>query len=70
MRIADIESFVRRFRSEASKARQAQSRLKVLERMCRMAAAHIDSLFNFNFPKAGRASDPLIILYNIYLGHN
>ena len=45
-RIADIEDFVRRFRAKATKARQAQSRLKELERMQKVAQAHVDSPFS------------------------
>ena len=41
--IRHMESFVERFRAKASKARQAQSRLKALERMQRIAPAHVDS---------------------------
>jgi ATP-binding cassette subfamily F protein 3 len=43
--IAHMMSFVNRFRAAASKARQAQSRLKALERMQRIAPAHVDSQF-------------------------
>ena len=42
-RSAHMESFVERFRAKATKARQAQSRLKALERMQRIAPAHVDS---------------------------
>ena len=46
----DIEDFVRRFRAKASKAKQAQSRLKELQRMQAIAPAHVDSPFGFVFP--------------------
>ena len=68
-RIADIEEFVRRFRAKATKARQAQSRLKELERMHKVAQAHIDSPFSFNFPPPGKVSDPLLTLSDAALGH-
>ena len=47
--IRHMMSFVERFRAKASKARQAQSRLKALERMERIAPAHVDSPFEFSF---------------------
>ena len=50
VRIAEIDDFVRRFRAKATKAKQAQSRLKELERMERIAPAHVDSPFQFKFP--------------------
>ncbi len=46
-RVAEIEDFVRRFRAQATKARQAQSRLKELERMEQISLAHVDSPFHF-----------------------
>ncbi len=49
-RRAEIEDFVRRFRAKASKAKQAQSRMKELQRMQEIAPAHVDSPFRFNFP--------------------
>ena len=51
-----MESFVERFRAKASKARQAQSRMKALERMERIAPAHVDSPFEFSFLRAGEAA--------------
>ena len=51
-----MESFVERFRAKATKARQAQSRLKALERMQRIAPAHVDSPFEFSFAAAGKAA--------------
>ena len=48
-RIAEITSFVNRFRASATKSRQAQSRMKMLERMERIVPAHVDSPFEFEF---------------------
>ena len=45
--IAHIQSYVDRFRAKATKARQAQSRLRALERMQVIVAAHVDSPFHF-----------------------
>ncbi|HUF82798.1 MAG TPA: ATP-binding cassette domain-containing protein, partial [Burkholderiales bacterium] len=59
--IAHLESYIRRFRAKASKARQAQSRLKALDRMERIAAAHVDAPFDFEFPQPARAPDPLYV---------
>jgi ATP-binding cassette subfamily F protein 3 len=47
--IEHLEAFVRRFRAKASKATQAQSRIKALEKMERIAAAHVDTPFSFEF---------------------
>jgi len=48
--IAHLRSYIDRFRAKATKARQAQSRIKALERMELIAAAHVDSPFSFEFP--------------------
>ena len=55
--------------AKATKVRQAQSRLKELERMQKVAQAHIDSPFSFNFPPPGKVSDPLLTLSDAALGH-
>ncbi|GAB2583556.1 ABC-F family ATP-binding cassette domain-containing protein [Nitrincola alkalisediminis] len=68
-RIEQIESFVRRFRAKASKAKQAQSRLKELERMEQIAPAHIDSPFSFSFQCSDKISSPLLTLYEANLGY-
>jgi ATP-binding cassette subfamily F protein 3 len=68
-RKAEIDDFVRRFRYKATKARQAQSRLKELERMQDLAPAHIDSPFDFSFPAPGATSDPLLRLDGASLGY-
>ena len=46
---AHLQKYIDRFRAQATKARQAQSRIKALERMERIAAAHVDSPFSFAF---------------------
>lgn len=68
-RIGEIQNFVRRFRAKATKAKQAQSRLKELERMEKIAPAHIDSPFNFVFAEPKRFSDPLLNLSHAQLGY-
>ena len=68
-RIGEIQNFVRRFRAKATKAKQAQSRLKELERMEKIAPAHVDSPFNFVFTEPERFSDPLLNLSHAQLGY-
>ncbi len=57
---AHMQSYVDRFKAQATKAKQAQSRIKALERMEQISAAHIDSPFHFEFFKPERVSNPLI----------
>ncbi|WP_394201486.1 ABC-F family ATP-binding cassette domain-containing protein [Marinagarivorans algicola] len=68
-RIGEIESFVRRFRAKATKAKQAQSRLKELERMEQLSPAHVDSPFSFRFPAPERVPQQLITLSDADLGY-
>ena len=67
--IEHIESFITRFKAKASKAKQAQSRVKALERMERIAPAHVDSEFQFQFPNADKYSDPLLNLEQASIGY-
>lgn len=67
--IAHIESFIERFKAKASKAKQAQSRVKALERMEMIAPAHIDSEFQFQFPNAEKFSDPLLSFNGVSIGY-
>jgi ATP-binding cassette subfamily F protein 3 len=60
--IAHMESFVARFRASATKARQAQSRIKALERMQRIAPAHVDSPFQFSFFEPLKLPRPLLAI--------
>ncbi|MFA0810441.1 ABC-F family ATP-binding cassette domain-containing protein [Microbulbifer epialgicus] len=66
---AHMEDFVRRFRAKASKAKQAQSRLKALDRMAQIAPAHVDSPFHFTLPSADKTSNPLIDLREANIGY-
>ncbi|WP_029654383.1 ATP-binding cassette domain-containing protein [Marinobacter daepoensis] len=68
-RIAEIQRFIDRFKAKATKARQAQSRVKALERMEKIAPAHVDSPFSFEFPVADKVSSPLLSIRNGVAGH-
>jgi ATP-binding cassette subfamily F protein 3 len=68
--IAHLQAFIDRFRAKATKAKQAQSRIKALERMERIAAAHVDSPFEFAFAPAGLAAQQLVRLENVTLGYS
>ena len=67
--IAHLESFITRFRAKATKARQAQSRIKALERMERIAAAHVDSPFTFSFAEPERLPNPLLAVEKVAAGY-
>ena len=68
--IAHIQSFITRFKAKASKARQAQSRVKALEKLETIAAAHIDSPFNFSFRSPEKLPNPLLKLSKATLGYD
>ena len=67
--IAHIQSFVDRFKAQATKARQAQSRIKALERMELIAMAHVDSPFDFSFAKPDKMPNPLLSLDKTDIGY-
>jgi ATP-binding cassette subfamily F protein 3 len=69
-RIAEIEAFVNRFRAKATKSRQAQSRLKMLERMERIVPAHVDSPFEFEFAPPSKTPRPLLTLEEAACGYD
>ena len=69
-RIAEITAFVNRFRASATKSRQAQSRLKMLQRMERIVPAHVDSPFEFEFSKPLKTPRPLITLEDAACGYD
>ncbi len=67
--VAHIRSYVTRFKAQATKARQAQSRIKALERMELIAPAHVDSPFHFRFLPPSRLTTPLLSLDKIAVGY-
>ncbi len=67
--VAHMHAFVERFRAKASKARQAQSRIKALERMELIAPAHVDSPFRFGFRPPERLPHPLLRLDKVAAGY-
>ena len=68
-RIAEITTFVNRFRASATKSRQAQSRLKMLQRMERIVPAHVDSPFEFEFETPFKTPRPLLTLEGAACGY-
>ncbi len=67
--IAHIQSFVDRFKAKATKAKQAQSRIKTLERMELIAQAHVDSPFGFTFAKPEKLPNPLLKIDQADIGY-
>ncbi len=67
-RRSEIEDFVRRFRAKASKAKQAQSRIKELERMEDIELAHVDSPFRFRFREPDRIPEHQLTLRDLAIG--
>ena len=66
---AHMEKYIARFKAQATKARQAQSRIKALERMEELSAAHVDSPFDFVFRESVKISSPLLDLSEGRLGY-
>ncbi|NNM82680.1 MAG: ATP-binding cassette domain-containing protein [Burkholderiales bacterium] len=67
--VAHLQSYIERFRAKATKARQAQSRIKALERMELISKAHVDSPFHFAFETPRPASNPLLKLDRVDAGY-
>lgn len=67
--VAHMTSYIDRFRAKATKARQAQSRIKALERMQLIAPAHVDSPFHFAFSHPGHIPNPLLRLNKADAGY-
>jgi ATP-binding cassette, subfamily F, member 3 len=67
--VAHLHTYIERFRAKASKARQAQSRLKALARMEFISAAHVDTPFSFAFREPEGVSDPLLTLDDAKVGY-
>lgn len=67
--ISHMQAFIDKFRYKASKAKQAQSRLKALEKMEKIAAVHTEQAFHFSFKNPDQLPNPLITMENISLGY-
>ena len=67
--VAHLTSFVDRFRAKASKAKQAQSRLKRLQKLPELAPAHVDSQFTFAFKQPDHLPYPLLSLTDCQCGY-
>ena len=67
--VAHLQKFIDRFKAQATKARQAQSRIKALERMTVLAPAHVDSPFSFSFREPKSLPNPLLKMENVQAGY-
>ncbi|MFW5432527.1 MAG: ATP-binding cassette domain-containing protein [Methylophilaceae bacterium] len=68
-KVAHLHSYIDRFKAQATKARQAQSRIKALERMEMISAAHVDSQFSFSFRPPVSAPEPLLAISDVDIGY-
>ena len=66
---AHLQSFIDRFRAKATKAPQAQSRMKMLAKMEELAPLHVAAPFSFEFREPLRAPDPLVVLEDVAAGY-
>jgi ATP-binding cassette, subfamily F, member 3 len=66
---AHLQSFIDRFRAKATKARQAQSRMKMLAKMEELAPLHVAAPFSFEFREPVRAPNPLLVLEDLRAGY-
>jgi ATP-binding cassette, subfamily F, member 3 len=68
--IRHMQSFIDRFRAKASKAKQAQSRMKALQRMQNVAPVYADSPYRFAFTNPAKMSNPLLTLDDVAVGYD
>ncbi|BES83220.1 ABC transporter ATP-binding protein [Pectobacterium araliae] len=69
-RVAHLQHYIDRFRAQATKAKQAQSRIKMLERMEMIAPAHVDNPFRFSFRAPESLPNPLMKMEKVSAGYN
>ena len=69
-RIAHLQSFISRFKAKASKAKQAQSRVKALERMEKIAPVLAAADFTFEFKEPDSLPNPMITIRNAVVGYS
>ena len=68
-KIAHLQSFINRFKAKASKAKQAQSRVKALERMEKIAPVLADAEFSFAFEEPGALPNPMLAMEDTSFGY-
>lgn len=69
-KVAHLESFINRFKAKASKAKQAQSRIKQLEKMEDLLPAHAQSQFSFEFFAPPKLPNPLVKMEEVQVGYD
>ncbi|MWN32922.1 MULTISPECIES: ABC transporter ATP-binding protein [unclassified Gilliamella] len=70
LKVAHLQSYIDRFRAKATKAKQAQSRIKMLERMELIAPAHVDNPFHFSFKPSEFLPSPLLMMDKVVAGYD
>ena len=68
--VEHLQSFINRFKAKATKAKQAQSRVKALEKMELIAPAHASSAFTFEFRMPDAAPNPMIVMDDVRCGYH
>ena len=68
-KVAHLQSYIDRFRAKATKAKQAQSRIKMLEKMELIAPAHVDNPFHFSFKPSEFLPSPLLMMDKVVAGY-
>ena len=68
-KVAHLQKYIDRFRAQATKAKQAQSRIKMLERMELIAPAHVDNPFSFSFRAPESLPNPLLKMERVTAGY-
>ncbi|MCW0332327.1 ABC transporter ATP-binding protein [Pantoea ananatis] len=68
-KVAHLQKYIDRFRAQATKAKQAQSRIKMLERMELIAPAHVDNPFSFSFRAPESLPNPLLKMEKVTAGY-
>ncbi|MDO9400996.1 MAG: ATP-binding cassette domain-containing protein [Polaromonas sp.] len=68
-KIAHLQKFIARFKAKASKAKQAQSRVKALDRMEKIAPLLAEADFTFEFKEPANLPNPMLSMQNVYFGY-
>lgn len=68
-KIAHLQKFISRFKAKASKARQAQSRVKALERMEKLAPLLSEAEFSFEFDEPAKLPNPMLVMHQVRVGY-